>query len=562
MTHATRITIAIIVAIFVSAGVAHATWAPNGTLVCSAANDQRGIAILADGSGGVFLVWQDGRPGLYQDDLYLQKLDALGTPAFAVNGVPVCAAAYDSYGARMIGDDQGGVIVAWEDRRSIGLGPANEIYAQRMDSRGLPQWATDGVDLSQVSGDQGKPSLASDGAGGAIVLWEDGRLQACRTKDLYAQRINANGTLAWPMTGVAVCTAGDDQDSPRVVADGAGGVFAIWSDKRSEVRDLYAQRLNGAGSPLWAANGVPVCSAPDRQQEPAVSVLGGGVVAAWNDWRDGGWSIYTQDIAASGVAQWTANGVTALGAPSNSPPALLVDGTSIFIAGSRGGDIYVQKLSSSGAPQWGTDGVPLCSAPGTQRSPLIVADGAGGVIAAWVDFRSGNADIYAGRLDGSGSPQWPSDGVALCTATGAQDSPVLAGDGAGGAIVAWEDARSGAFDVYAQRVTSGGIVAPTAAVEPPTIDVVQLAPARPNPATGHVSFTLALPVAGRVTVDVLDVAGRHVASVLSAADLPAGTHLLGWDGISADGHGVASGLYFVRLTGTAGTLWRQFSYVR
>jgi hypothetical protein len=54
--------------------------------------------------------------------------------------------------------------------------------------------------------------------------------------------------------------------------------------------------------------------------------------------------------------------------------------------------------------------------------------------------------------------EWVPNGTALCTATGTQVSPDIASYGAGGAIVAWQDGRSGTNDVYTQRVTHVGIL--------------------------------------------------------------------------------------------------------
>ena len=34
---------------------------------------------------------------------------------------------------------------------------------------------------------------------------------------------------------------------------------------------------------------------------------------------------------------------------------------------------------------------------------------------------------------------WPSDGRAICTVPGTQDTPVIVADGLGGAIIAWTD---------------------------------------------------------------------------------------------------------------------------
>ena len=71
-----------------------------------------------------------------------------------------------------------------------------------------------------------------------------------------------------------------------------------------------------------------------------------------------------------------------------------------------------------------TVNVPLCTASGDQYSLRLVSDGAGGAIAAWVDERSGGweADIYAQRVtaDGVVHSAWPTDGLALCTASGDQ----------------------------------------------------------------------------------------------------------------------------------------------
>src|SRR5688572_16616876 len=44
---------------------------------------------------------------------------------------------------------------------------------------------------------------------------------------------------------VSVCAALYDQGAPFVVADGGGGLIAVWSDYRNGNLDIYAQKLNG-----------------------------------------------------------------------------------------------------------------------------------------------------------------------------------------------------------------------------------------------------------------------------------------------------------------------------
>jgi len=49
----------------------------------------------------------------------------------------------------------------------------------------------------------------------------------------------------------------------------------------------------------------------------------------------------------------------------------------------------------------------------------------------------------------------------VCTATGNQNLPCITADGSGGAIIAWQDGRSGTSDdIYASKVSSNGQIVP------------------------------------------------------------------------------------------------------
>jgi plastocyanin len=68
----------------------------------------------------------------------------------------------------------------------------------------------------------------------------------------------------------------------------------------------------------------------------------------------------------------------------------------------------------------------------------------------------------------------------------------------------------------------------------------------PNPSTSGAAFAIALPRSVVVRLDVLDVAGRTVASVHDGP-LTAGEHAFRWNGRDREGRIVPSGRYFVRL---------------
>src|SRR5438128_7384928 len=96
--------------------------------------------------------------------------------------------------------------------------------------------------------------------------------------------------------------------------------------------------------------------------------------------------------------------------------------------------LFALALPSPSFAAWphspGTN-VPICTATGDQQAPQSVSDGAGGAIIAWHDARSGNNDIYAQRVRASGAvdPAWPANGRALCTAADTQAWPQIISDG-------------------------------------------------------------------------------------------------------------------------------------
>ena len=116
---------------------------------------------------------------------------------------------------------------------------------------------------------QSKPRIISDGAGGAIITWHDIR-NGTDNADIYAQRIDAQGKPQWTINGITLCNEANAQNSPIITTDSAGGAIIIWQDYRTNYADLYAQRVNNKGDVLWNNNGVLVCGVSGAQGNPVV----------------------------------------------------------------------------------------------------------------------------------------------------------------------------------------------------------------------------------------------------------------------------------------------------
>ena len=348
-----------------------------------------------------------------------------------------------TYGGSLVSDLSGGVIAGG---------------AYRIDASGYAVWGP----AAALPG----ATWAGDGIGGAVGVSNGAAA-------LLASRVSPLGALTWG-SSVPVCAGTQPRSNAVVTGDGMGGAFVAWLDARGGGPELYAQHLNADGQPAWAENGVVVCAAPAVPRSPAIARdAGGGIYLAWRDDRDdavGGADLYAQHLDASGTPAWAANGIPACAATGiQESPVLVSDATGgAYLAwwDSRGGgrDLFLQRLVPGGLASWPLDGVGVATAPQDQVFHALAADRTGGVIAAWEDRRAGNIeglDIYAQRVDSTGAAAWPQNGVPVCLDRSAQARPAIVPDGAGGAVIAWMDARDYRspqllYTTYAQRIDAGG----------------------------------------------------------------------------------------------------------
>jgi hypothetical protein len=82
---------------------------------------------------------------------------------------------------------------------------------------------------------------------------------------------------------------------------------------------------------------------------------------------------------------------------------------------------------------------------------------------------------------------------------------------------------------------------------PPAPHTNALLQNRPNPFNPETTIPYSLAISGRVQILVFDVAGRRVRTLVDRM-LPAGNHVVRWDGKRDGGSRVASGVYFYRIT--------------
>lgn len=553
-------------------------WTTNGAPVGPADSTQLHPAIATDGSGGAFVVRADERSG-NNTRTFVQRLLSGGeiAPEWPTDGLMLASGEYRDHPV-VIADGSGGAYIADDGTATFGIGGFGRTLAYHIAGDGSPAGGAPpggNTITGEGSGTPGGvhgdylPALALDAEGGAYFAWtfRDRFSDNAKVVRLLPSVVNAAG---WPGFGVfakrAQFTFG--QEPVACAADGAGGVFVAWSDFRGSV--MWVTRFASTGTMMagWPARVSPNTA---TQSAPGIVADGsGGAFVVWQDRRSGSFlQTYAQHLDATGVAapSWPADGLAlspyateaGIARPTNFDAAIL--GLSSIVGDGAGGafvawtdhrsgnaDIYLQHLVADGiATGWPADGLALCVAAGAQSLPTLASDGIGGAFVAWEDRRQVDADVFAQHVssDGSLATDWPADGLRVCGATGDQLAPVIAALDSEQGVVAWTDHRAEPSNVYAGLASPdlvSGIPVPL-----PGTNRLTLRGARPNPTDRNLVVSFVLPSAAAASLTVLDVSGRKMID-REVGTLGPGSHVLNLGGIE-----LRPGVYLIRLS-QAGSL--------
>jgi FlgD Ig-like domain len=465
-----------IIGLSLATAPAHAAWtsSPNlGTPIATTANDEGASQLLADGQGGAFISFIELDSPNYIPRI--QRIDRDGTPLWTSGGVKVTSIPSFAVVTQLVSDGAGGVIAVFADDRND-PGVSYDVLAQRFDAAGTPLWTADGVVVASAAGNQVPTGAIEDGAGGVIISWDDERAGEPNS-DIYAQRLSSSGASLWTTNGVPISTALNRQARSACTTDGAGGAIMVWEDERGADIDVYAQRVNGSGTVQWTVNGVPVVDATGIQTHVYItSDAAGGAYVTWTDYRFSSTSrLFVHHITAAGLEVWASDGIQIGPDLSGGDPTHIIPdgagGCLLAWVDYRGSnpDAYVQRLDASGTELWNAGGLVVGGAAQPQYEPKLLADGDGGALVFWSDERvgGGSSDLYGQHVNSSGSILWATNGSPVCTAAGEQYAEQVVDDDRGGAIVSWSDRRTGVGpDVYAQRVEPfGHLGAPEPAIQ-------------------------------------------------------------------------------------------------
>jgi hypothetical protein len=465
---------------------------PAANPVTTVAGSQQAPIIISDGAYGSYVAWVDY--GGASPAVRVQHLGRKGTafPGWPTNGVLVTTTSGSQTQPVLVQSTQS-VIVAWTDQR----GSTKDIYAQRfLSNNPVPrQWGDAGRAVCTAAGDQENPGIASRVGGGCYLAWSDTRNDlATASHDIYVQKLIDTGSPQWASNGEPVSTAAGDQVRARIVERASGGqpgVVVSFEDRRypPRVKFNYVDDQGTHGSRLLGdgvlVSNMDTAEADDQAfadvfatTDPNVAI----VVYERHAPDNYEWDIWAQKVTSSGSLLWGSLSKYIVNSPEtqsnnwlSGPYAMIDNANSRIIAtwqDARNSPptfaIYAGAIDLNGNALWTAQQSQVSNIASVNAwYPKVRSDAAGGAIICWQQTDPQCAagwQIAIKRIAASGDAPWPITFLDLAPSV-SPILPSLGSDGSGGVFAAWQRGAAGSEDIYEQRVTNGGVVAPT--IPPP-----------------------------------------------------------------------------------------------
>lgn len=245
-----------------------------------------------------------------------------------------------------------------------------------------------GVTIISMADAQGNnQQVIGDDMGNFVIAWDTG--SSTSDTDVYVQKLDDKGNPLWGEKGILVChdqtetpyNPANLQSQPKVATDGKGCVIVTWHDRRRILNsEIFAQRIGANGELLWIENGVWLWNIPTDYPRTA-GVLDSSIISDGN---------------GGAIIVWTG-----YGAP----------------VGNKNSMVYAQRLSSDGQRLWSDEEVYVNPVFRSQGYSNIVGDGQRGIIiSSRVGAYSGigrTDSVYAQRLSPEGNHLWSDGGLEI-----------------------------------------------------------------------------------------------------------------------------------------------------
>ncbi len=318
-----------------------------------------------------------------------------------------------------------------------------------------------------TTSDQESPAVAMSPTGEFVVVWTS-LSQDGSSYGIFGQRFDSSGMPAGTEFQVNTYTS-SHQTRPSIAVDGSGGFVVVWDSyfQDGDRGGIFGQRLDSAAQRVGQEFRVNTYT-PSYQYEPTVAAgASGEFVVAWigsglyqyGHLRD----IFARRFDSSGMPSGGDFRVNTYTGGLQLSPAVAMDDSGAFVVAWESHDAY-GSYDGIFAPRFDSDGMPSGDefqvntyTTGYQFNPAIASHPGGDFMVVWRGPKAGKLEISGQRYSSGGLPMGGEFRVASSVPEN-QDYPTIAGEATGGFVVAWGESLSdGSGDgIVGRRIGSGG----------------------------------------------------------------------------------------------------------
>ncbi len=215
------------------------------------------------------------------NEILLHQLDFSVSPMRRTDTLPVVLAQglYDQQAPSVAATDDTFLIVWKSDVNYPTSG--YDIFGLRLDRISGTPLETAGFAISQEQGDQGNPSVHSDGEN-FLVVWESLAVDT-NGRDLVGRRVRATDGLVLDAAGIFICNAQGSQKEARLASDGSDYVV-VWEDDRNDQADLYGTTVSSVTGSISPENGSAISAlSTSDEKNVAIASNGNNFLVTWDD---------------------------------------------------------------------------------------------------------------------------------------------------------------------------------------------------------------------------------------------------------------------------------------
>lgn len=253
------------------------------------------------------------------NNIYIKYIDSNGNELWAtkkVNSSMVGANQINPKIALTENYGQATTTIFWEDEQNGNL----DIYGQSLDASGNKQWGAD-LQITSSSTDEHSITVKIDANDNIYLAWVN-------LGDVYVQKYILNGTQLWT-NHINVSNTINTEYYPMITIDNTGNFYLAWTEDNSSEFNIYLSKYDPSGTQLWKTQ-ANVDDLSANQYYVDIATDNSYVYLVWTDSRKGNEDIYAQKIDLAGTVQWAKD------QKLNNDPSILNQNTPSIVINSSG----------------------------------------------------------------------------------------------------------------------------------------------------------------------------------------------------------------------------------